>query len=83
MNDLVHQLHSPLGAVLPVIVTHLPPDPIGLAHGLTDPASVEKIKARGSDYPSRVPSVPTQTRRLRDGDGVCWFSPALAIGSAL
>ena len=38
------------------------------AHGLTDPTSVAKIKARGSYYPTLVPAVPTQFRRMQDGD---------------
>lgn len=96
--------------VLRVIVTHMHPDHIGLAHwlcerwqvrlwisatdytmarlgsqgptgfggeaaaaffashGLTDPEAVAKIKARGSYYPSLVPAVPSQFRRLQDGD---------------
>ena len=40
------------------------------AHGLTDPDSVEKIKARASYYPSLVPDVPRRFRRLRDGEPV-------------
>jgi len=96
--------------VLRVIVTHMHPDHIGLAHwlterwncrlwisatdynasrlasssttgfggasaarfmashGLTDPASVEKIKARSNYYASMVPQVPASFRRLLDGD---------------
>ncbi|MBX3607264.1 MAG: MBL fold metallo-hydrolase [Piscinibacter sp.] len=96
--------------VLRVIVTHMHPDHIGLAHwlterwgvrlwisatdwnaarmasqattgfggasaaafmarqGLTDPAAVEKIKARSNYYASMVPQVPAQFRRLMDGD---------------
>ncbi len=96
--------------ILRVIVTHMHPDHIGLAHwlcerwnvrlwisatdyhvarlgslgpsgfggeaaanyfashGLNDPASVEQIKARTRYYPSLVPSVPTQYRRMADGD---------------
>jgi glyoxylase-like metal-dependent hydrolase (beta-lactamase superfamily II) len=38
------------------------------AHGLNDPDSIEKIKARGSYFPTLVPSVPRQYRRLQDGD---------------
>ncbi len=95
--------------VLRVIVTHMHPDHIGLAHwlterwgvalwisatdyqvavqgsaasssfggeafarfmavhGLTDPASQEKIKARTSYYSSMVPAVPPRYRRLLDG----------------
>lgn len=101
--------------VLRVIVTHMHPDHIGLAHwlterwdcrlwisatdwnaarlastattgfgggsaavfmashGLTDPASMEKIKARSNYYASMVPKVPDRFRRLLDGD-------VLAIG---
>jgi glyoxylase-like metal-dependent hydrolase (beta-lactamase superfamily II) len=96
--------------VLRVIVTHMHPDHIGLAHwltelwgvrlwisatdwnaarmasaattgfggegaaafvaqhGLTDPASIEKIKARRNYYASMVPQVPSRYRRLMDGD---------------
>lgn len=96
--------------VLRVIVTHMHPDHVGLAHwlterwgcrlwisatdwnaarmasqattgyggasaaafmashGLTDPASVEKIKARSNYYASMVPQVPRAFRRLMDGD---------------
>jgi glyoxylase-like metal-dependent hydrolase (beta-lactamase superfamily II) len=95
--------------VLRVIVTHMHPDHIGLAHwlterwacrlwvsatdwnvarmasiattgfggasaaafmashGLTDPASVEKVRARSNYYASMVPAVPAQFRRLMDG----------------
>ena len=38
------------------------------AHGLTDPASVEKIKGRANYYRSLVPAVPSHYRRLMDGD---------------
>lgn len=96
--------------VLRVIVTHMHPDHIGLAHwlterwqcrlwisatdwnaarmasqsttgfggasaaafmasqGLTDPAAIEKIKARSNYYASMVPQVPARFRRLMDGD---------------
>ena len=96
--------------ILRVIVTHMHPDHIGLAHwlcerwqvrlwisatdytmarigtqgptgfggdtaaaffalhGLNDPESVEKIKGRGSYFPTLVPSVPRQYRRMMDGD---------------
>ena len=96
--------------VLRVIVTHMHPDHIGLAHwlcerwkvrlwisatdygmarigtqgptgfggdnaaaffalhGLTDPDSMEKIKQRGGYFPTLVPSVPKQYRRMMDGD---------------
>ncbi|RFP79129.1 MBL fold metallo-hydrolase [Hydrogenophaga borbori] len=95
--------------VLRVIVTHMHPDHIGLAHwlcekwdcrlwisatdhamarlgtqtttgfggdaaaayfashGLTDPQSVAKVRARAGYYPNLVPSVPAQSRRLLDG----------------
>jgi glyoxylase-like metal-dependent hydrolase (beta-lactamase superfamily II) len=101
--------------ILRVIVTHMHPDHIGLAHwlcerwharlwisatdyglarlsvngstgfggdsaaaffashGLTDPASVAKIQRRSNYYASLVPAVPSQYRRLADGD-------ALSIG---
>jgi len=96
--------------VLRVIVTHMHPDHIGLAHwlterwgarlwisaseyntarlasssitgfggddtarfmashGLVDPASQQKIKARTNYYANLVPQVPTRFRRLLDGD---------------
>ncbi len=38
------------------------------SHGLADPASIEKIKARTNYYPSMVPQVPAQFRRLMHGD---------------
>jgi len=98
--------------VLRVIVTHMHPDHIGLAHwlcerwsaplwisatdfnaarmasqsttgfggegaakffashGLTDPDSVEKIRARANYYPGMVPAVPRSFRRLQDGDAI-------------
>ena len=37
------------------------------AHGLTDPDSLEQIRARAGYYPSLVPGVPRQYRRLSDG----------------
>jgi glyoxylase-like metal-dependent hydrolase (beta-lactamase superfamily II) len=37
-------------------------------HGLTDPESVEKIRGRASYYPSLVPEVPRQYRRMMEGD---------------
>lgn len=94
--------------VLRVIVTHMHPDHIGLAHwlcelwncrlwisatdyvmarlgtqtttgfggdaaaayfashGLLDPESVHKVRARAGYYPSLVPAVPAQSRRLLD-----------------
>lgn len=39
-------------------------------HGLTDPDSLEKLRARKSYYPSLVPDLPTQYRRMMDGDTV-------------
>lgn len=96
--------------ILRVIVTHMHPDHIGLAHwlcerwnaplwisatdynaarmasqsttgfggenaarffashGLTDPESQEKIRARASYYPGMVPAVPRSFRRMMDGD---------------
>ena len=38
------------------------------SHGLNDPASVEQIKARNRYFPSLVPGVPAQYRRIADGD---------------
>jgi glyoxylase-like metal-dependent hydrolase (beta-lactamase superfamily II) len=40
------------------------------SHGLTDPESIEKIKARTNYYASMVPKVPSQFRRLLDGDAL-------------
>lgn len=40
------------------------------AHGLRDPLSMEKIRARASYYATLVPAVPRQFRRLMDGDRV-------------
>ncbi len=40
------------------------------AHGLRDPASMDKIRERASYYPTLVPAVPRQFRRLLDGDVV-------------
>jgi glyoxylase-like metal-dependent hydrolase (beta-lactamase superfamily II) len=37
------------------------------ANGLTDPESLSKIRGRASYYPSLVPSVPDEYRRLYDG----------------
>lgn len=37
------------------------------ANGLTDPESLSKIRGRSSYYPSLVPSVPDEYRRLYDG----------------
>ena len=36
-------------------------------HGLTDPAALDKVRARGSYYAGMVPQVPRQYRRLMDG----------------
>jgi len=38
------------------------------SHGLNDPLSVEKIKQRASYFPTLVPAVPRQYRRMQDGD---------------
>jgi len=38
------------------------------SHGLSDPESLEKIRARASYYPSMVPEVPRRFRRMQDGD---------------
>lgn len=38
------------------------------SHGLNDPASVDQIKARSGYFPSLVPSVPAQYRRMADRD---------------
>jgi glyoxylase-like metal-dependent hydrolase (beta-lactamase superfamily II) len=40
------------------------------SHGLTDSESIEKIKARTNYYASMVPKVPSQFRRLLDGDAL-------------
>jgi glyoxylase-like metal-dependent hydrolase (beta-lactamase superfamily II) len=40
------------------------------SHGLTDPASLEKIRGRASYYPGMVPHVPPRFRRLMDGESV-------------
>jgi glyoxylase-like metal-dependent hydrolase (beta-lactamase superfamily II) len=40
------------------------------SHGLVDPESLEKIRARTSYYPGMVPSVPVRFRRLMDGGSV-------------
>lgn len=37
------------------------------SHGMTDPDSLAQIRGRASYYPSLVPAVPTQYRRLMDG----------------
>jgi glyoxylase-like metal-dependent hydrolase (beta-lactamase superfamily II) len=38
------------------------------SHGLADPESLEKIRARASYYPGLVPAVPASFRRIMDGD---------------
>jgi glyoxylase-like metal-dependent hydrolase (beta-lactamase superfamily II) len=38
------------------------------SHGLNDPDAVEKIRGRSNYYPSMVPDVPRQFRRMQDGD---------------
>ncbi|HET6827791.1 MAG TPA: MBL fold metallo-hydrolase, partial [Ramlibacter sp.] len=40
------------------------------SHGLTDPESVEKIRARANYYPGMVPQVPASFRRMMDGDAI-------------
>jgi glyoxylase-like metal-dependent hydrolase (beta-lactamase superfamily II) len=40
------------------------------AHGLNDPESVSTIKARENYFPTLVPDVPSQFRRMMDGDTV-------------
>jgi glyoxylase-like metal-dependent hydrolase (beta-lactamase superfamily II) len=40
------------------------------SHGLTDPDSLEKVRARAGYYPSMVPDVPRRFRRMQDGDVV-------------
>lgn len=40
------------------------------SHGLRDPLSMEKIRERASYYPTLVPAVPRQFRRLMEGDVV-------------
>lgn len=48
-------------------------------HGLADPDSLEKLRARKSYYATLVPDLPTQYRRLMDGDTVTMGSdPAAA-----
>jgi glyoxylase-like metal-dependent hydrolase (beta-lactamase superfamily II) len=39
-----------------------------VAHGLTDPDAVAKIRARTQYYPSMVPGLPPRFRRMMDGD---------------
>jgi len=38
------------------------------SHGLNDPATIEQIKGRARYFPSLVPSVPTQYRRMAEAD---------------
>lgn len=40
------------------------------AHGLVDPESLEKIRARASYYPGLVPAVPASFRRMMEGDTI-------------
>lgn len=40
------------------------------AHGLNSPEAVEQIEARTNYYPSMVPSLPLQYRRLMDGQDI-------------
>ncbi|UZD54511.1 MBL fold metallo-hydrolase [Caldimonas aquatica] len=40
------------------------------SHGLTDPDSLQKVRARANYYASMVPQVPAQFRRLMDGAAV-------------
>ena len=40
------------------------------AHGLIDPESLERIRARSNYYPSLVPSVPAKFRRMMEGDTI-------------
>ncbi|MFT7775491.1 MBL fold metallo-hydrolase [Roseateles sp.] len=40
------------------------------SHGLTDPESLDKIRARADYYPKMVPVVPSSFRRLMDGTEV-------------
>ncbi len=39
-------------------------------HGLTDEASIDKLRNRTSYYANLVPSIPAQYRRMREGDGI-------------
>ena len=38
------------------------------AHGLSDEASLDALRKRDSYYPTLVPSIPAEYRRIRDGD---------------
>ena len=40
------------------------------AHGLRDPAALEKIRGRASYYPGLVPALPPRYRRMQDGDTI-------------
>jgi glyoxylase-like metal-dependent hydrolase (beta-lactamase superfamily II) len=48
------------------------------SHGLTDPAAVQKVRARSNYYSGMVPQVPQQFRRLQDGQRVRIGSGAAA-----
>jgi glyoxylase-like metal-dependent hydrolase (beta-lactamase superfamily II) len=39
-------------------------------HGLTDEASLDALRKRDSYYPTLVPSIPLEYRRIRDGDRI-------------
>jgi glyoxylase-like metal-dependent hydrolase (beta-lactamase superfamily II) len=39
-------------------------------HGMTDPTSIAKVRARSNYYASMVPSVPVRFRRLMDGNRI-------------
>ncbi len=41
------------------------------SHGLTDPDSIAKVRARSNYYANLVPSVPPRFRRLMDGLALC------------
>jgi glyoxylase-like metal-dependent hydrolase (beta-lactamase superfamily II) len=40
------------------------------SHGLADPESIEKIRARSNYYPSLVPGLPSRFRRMQEGDRI-------------
>ncbi|HVZ44085.1 MAG TPA: MBL fold metallo-hydrolase [Ramlibacter sp.] len=40
------------------------------SHGLNDPESLERIRARANYYPGMVPAVPQSFRRMQDGDRI-------------
>lgn len=51
------------------------------SHGLSDPVSLDKIRARSNYYPSMVPELPLSYRRMMQGDelridGQGWFCHA-------